>query len=127
MGNARRMWGRWLVAVVMLGMGWQEAHALMLTSGRSPRPARNQTVQCLIRNETQRDIYVMPEWIECENDGTVMSLPGRELRPGESLNLSTSDGRACRCRATTNGAVSFGLYISTSFPDAPRKPVRGQP
>lgn len=62
--------------------------------------------QCLIRNDSQREIYVISEWIECTNKGTVSSYRGKELVPGENFNLVTTDKRACRCRVTFDGNLS---------------------
>lgn len=85
------------------------AEAGEYTYGPYPKPARGETVQCLITNDDTRDLYVIAEWIECTNPGTVEPHPGQELVPGQSLTVVSSDPRACRCHVFADGKVAM-LY-----------------
>lgn len=53
-------------------------------------------VQALIRNNSNRDIFIMPQWIERNNIGTVEPSPGYELKSSECFNLTSRDSRASR-------------------------------
>jgi len=112
-----------VVLMLMAGIGVVgRAHAGDVISPRYTGP-RLGNLQCLVRNDTTRALYVIPEWIECTNLGTVSTHGGKEMVPGENLNLVTTDRRACRCRVTFDGKpgdVSIMLASGSDGAPAPR-------
>jgi hypothetical protein len=106
--------------IVVLALATTTAHAGDVISPpyRGPRLGN---VQCLIRNNSTRNIYAIPEWIECTGKGTVANYGGKELVPGENYNLVTTDRRACRCRVTFDGKageIQIFLASGTAGPQA---------
>ena len=71
-------------------------------------------LQCLIRNNSTRAIYAIPEWIECDTRTSVAMYGGKELTPGENFNLVSTEPRACRCRVTFDGKVGeVTIYLAS--------------
>ena len=106
------VWGVSLLAVFVAG----GAHGVQAGDVISPRwtGPRLGNLQCLVRNDTQRDLYVIPEWIECTNTGTVSTRGGKEMVPSENYDLVTTDRRACRCRATFDGQPGdVSIYLAS--------------
>ena len=107
-----------VATIVVLVLAASTAHAGDVISPRYGGP-RLGNVQCVIRNNSTRVIYAIPEWIECGNKGTVSTHGGKELVPNENYNLVTTDRRACRCRVTFDGKageVSIILLSGTTGP-----------
>ena len=72
-------------------------------------------MQCLVTNKSNRDLFVIAQWLEAENSGTITQAPGQELQPGYAMNISSDDPRAARCKAIYDGfAGDIGLLLVSS-------------
>jgi len=121
-----RTWIRGVQIIVVLGAcgvgcgSFADAGDIISPPYRGPRLGN---VQCLVRNDTQRMIYAIPEWIGCTGTRTVSRHGGKELVPGENYNLVTTDPRACRCRVIFDGVrgdISMLLASGTAGQPAER-------